>query len=86
MSTPRLPLLPRIGFLFLMVMFPLVLAVIVLLFFAVPDERWTFVLPGLGMLMGLNWTRNARRAWLERHRPAAPVVPSAPGSSAAGAQ
>ena len=67
MSTQRLPLLPRVGFQVLTVVFSLLLAIFVLLFIVVSQERWSFLLPAFGMLAGLSWVRGARRTWLEQH-------------------
>lgn len=77
MSTPRLPLLPRVGFALLTVALTLTLVVCVLLFFVLPDERWSFALPVFGMLFGLSWVRGARRTWIAKHRTATPGTPAA---------
>lgn len=83
MTEPQLSVLPRIGFALLAIVFVLALAVFILLFFAVPDERWTFLLPMAGILLGLSWTRGARRTWIDKHRPAT-TGPAGPTSRSEG--
>ncbi|WP_034620764.1 hypothetical protein [Cellulomonas sp. URHE0023] len=80
MTEPRLPVLPRIGFALLTIIFLLTLAVFVLLFFVASDERWNFLVPIAGMLFGLSWVRGARRKWIDRRR-TADAVPAGPDGS-----
>jgi hypothetical protein len=79
LTEPRLPVLPRIGFTVLTIAFVVLLAGFVLLFFVLPDERWTFLLPVGGMLFGLSWVRGARRRWIDQHRAPVPA-PAGPAT------